>query len=142
MVPDRTHPTRAAFPVSTEVDGRFRAALAREYLQARLERRPTCPLHVATTIELDGDVYAVQEVEIGGFDTMSGKSKTSVTVTQHSSGRSAEFGPCWWKQTRAKDGSVKQKYTSPAGKHDSWTDMVTALVALAAAQLTEQGRAA
>jgi len=128
--------------VSTEVDGRFRAALAREYLQARLERRPTCPLHVAATIEVDGDVYAVQEVEIGGFDTLSGKAKTTITVTQHSSGRCAEFGPCWWTQRRAKDGTVKQRYTSPTGKHDSWTAMVTALVALAAAQLTGQGRAA
>lgn len=142
MLPDITHPARAAFPVSTEVDGRFRAALAREYLQARLERRPACPLHVAATIEQGGGVYAVQEVEIGGFDTMSGKAKTTLIVTAHSSGQAAEFGPCWWKQTRAKTGAVKQTYTSPAGKHGSWTDMVTALVALTAARLAEQGVAA
>lgn len=139
MVPDRTHPTRPAFP---EVPVRFRAALAWEAMHARLEQRPTCPLNPETTLTLDGTVYAVEQREIGGFDPMSGKAKWTVTVTSHATGRRVEFGPCWWTQTRAKDGAVKQKYTSPAGKHGNWTDMVTALVALAAAQLTEQGRAA
>ncbi len=124
-------PTRPLFP---EVSPRFRAALAWEAMQARLERRPTCPLKPEATITLDGTVYAVEQREIGGFDSLSGKAKWTVTITSHDTGRSVEFGPCWWTQRRAKDGTVQQRYTSPAGKHGSWTDMVTALVALAAAQ--------
>ena len=125
-----------------QVNPRFSAALAREYMQARIERRLACPLHPEATVEVDGDVYAVEQQEVGGFDTMSGKARWTIVLTQHRTGRAVTFGNCWWKQTRAKDGTVKQRYTSPAGKHSTWTDMAEALAALAAGQLTEQGVAA
>lgn len=128
------------------VNPRFTAALAWEHLQARIEQRPACPVpckdRPITTVHHGGDGYSIEEREIGGFDTMSGKAKTTITVTQHSTGRAQDFGPCWWKQTRAKDGTVKQRYTSPAGKHEHWSDMVAALVALAASRWSEQGVAA
>ena len=115
---------------------RFRGHLAREYMQARLERRPMCPLRPLQTLEYAGEGYGIERLEAGGFDTMSGSGRYTVTITAHESGKAVES--VWRKQRRNKrTGHATVRYTTPAGPFAEWDDVVQALVASAAGQLAE-----
>ncbi|MFD1732654.1 hypothetical protein ACFSC4_29995 [Deinococcus malanensis] len=88
-------------------------------------------------------MYAIERLEIGGFDTLGPTAKFSLTVTSHATGEVVTFGPILRRQRRNKTtGEAKVHYSTPVGPFKEWNHMVAALVAAAAQRLSERGVAA
>lgn len=116
---------------------RFQGQMARETTQARLEQRPLVTLHPDATVSHHGEVYAIEWLESGGFDTLSPTARYEVTVTAHSTGCRVSYAPVIRKERRSKaTGRATVRYHSPAGNHSTRDDVQVALALLAAERLS------
>lgn len=120
---------------------RFRVGMARAASDARLHRTPHCPLG-GKRVELNGELYIVEQQEDAGFDTMSNKGKYRLIITRVSTGRSTEFSGIWDTTRVLKSGTVKRTVTGPAGKFGSWEGMLAAHLDRAADRLADRKVAA
>lgn len=119
----------------TEVNpARFRQSLAMSYARAELLGAPLCPLS-GERRTIGGRTYAVRETECGGFKVESGSAKWNVTFTDLATGRSWTVMGARAKTRRAKDGTVRHRYSHPSvGSHGTWADLITALLTQQQAQ--------
>lgn len=111
-----------------EIPTRFRGVLARLYSEAALWGTPICPLH-GERRTVAGRTYAIEEIEAGGFKVESGKAKWNLTFTDLDTGRGWTVMGAWATTRRAKDGSVRHRYSHKSvGAFGTWADLVTALI--------------